>query len=200
MSPKSKEEFEAIRQRSREAIKTTALELFAANGYSNTSISMIAKEAGISKGLMYNYFDSKQQLLHTILEEAVEGGAKALEHLFDSGMDPLEEIVSIVKVSFSMIEGNLQYWKFMTSLALQDDVIADIKVLLEKKQELIIDHIFELFEKVGAENPKLEAYQLGATLDGIMMHYITLKNGYPLDKMEAYIIEDLIRKYKAKEM
>jgi len=37
----------------------TVLQLFANNGYESTSISKIALTAGISKGLMYNYFRAK---------------------------------------------------------------------------------------------------------------------------------------------
>jgi len=40
----------------------TALQLFENNGYESTSISKIALTAGVSKGLMYNYFPSKVAL------------------------------------------------------------------------------------------------------------------------------------------
>jgi len=40
----------------------TALQLFENNGYESISISKIALTAGISKGLMYNYFPSKVAL------------------------------------------------------------------------------------------------------------------------------------------
>ncbi|NJK98866.1 MAG: helix-turn-helix transcriptional regulator [Bacteroidales bacterium] len=41
-----------IRQEKRVLIMETALELFAANGYENTTINQIAKKANISKGLL----------------------------------------------------------------------------------------------------------------------------------------------------
>ena len=53
--PKTKEQFEEIRNKSKAAIIEAALELFANNGFHNTSITQIAKKAGVSKGLMYNY-------------------------------------------------------------------------------------------------------------------------------------------------
>jgi len=60
-----------MRQVSEQAIKQAALELFAHHGYHSTSISQIAKEANVSKGLVYNYFDSKEELLrHIVLEAA----------------------------------------------------------------------------------------------------------------------------------
>ncbi|MEJ2103763.1 MAG: TetR/AcrR family transcriptional regulator, partial [Ignavibacteriaceae bacterium] len=67
MSPRTKDKFEEIRQKSREKIENIALELFALNGYHATSISKIAKSAGISKGLLYNYYESKEQLLNAVI-------------------------------------------------------------------------------------------------------------------------------------
>jgi AcrR family transcriptional regulator len=45
-----------------------ALSAFASKGFSKTSIKDLAKEAGISQGLMYHYFDSKEALLTAVVE------------------------------------------------------------------------------------------------------------------------------------
>ena len=50
MSPRTKDQFEEIRNKSRENIEKIALELFAIKGYHATSVSQIAEKAGISKG------------------------------------------------------------------------------------------------------------------------------------------------------
>jgi AcrR family transcriptional regulator len=60
MSPRTKQQFEDLRKDRRQAILDAALTVFANNGYHSASVSMIAKEAGVSKGLMYNYFESKE--------------------------------------------------------------------------------------------------------------------------------------------
>ncbi|ARP55339.1 transcriptional regulator [Alcaligenes faecalis] len=50
----------------REAILEAAFRLFAHNGYSNTRMSQIASEAGMTQGNLYRYFDSKFLLLYEI--------------------------------------------------------------------------------------------------------------------------------------
>ena len=80
MSPKTKEQYEEIRQRSIAAIKEAALELFAHNGYHSTSITHIHKKAGISKGLLYNYFDGKEDLLHVIIMDVLEMSDQMIGH------------------------------------------------------------------------------------------------------------------------
>jgi len=55
----------------REAILDTALELILKNGYSNTRIIDIADKAGIGKGTVYEYFESKQKLLLDLINTRV---------------------------------------------------------------------------------------------------------------------------------
>ncbi len=59
MSPKSNKQFEEIRKNSRNKILDAAFELFAKQGFHSTSINQIAKQAGVAKGLIYNYFKKK---------------------------------------------------------------------------------------------------------------------------------------------
>jgi AcrR family transcriptional regulator len=69
--PKSEEQLERVREESRERILQTALALFARQGYERTPIRAIAREAGISQGLMYNYFEGKEQLLRAIFARSM---------------------------------------------------------------------------------------------------------------------------------
>ena len=57
------------------------MELFIRQGYHATSISDVAQRAGVSKGLLYNYYEGKEDLLATMVEarirevvEVMEGG------------------------------------------------------------------------------------------------------------------------------
>ena len=54
-------------------IRSTAAALFAANGFSRTSMAELARECGVSKALLYHYFDSKEALLFDILETYLAG-------------------------------------------------------------------------------------------------------------------------------
>jgi AcrR family transcriptional regulator len=52
----------------RDAIIAIAQEVFAANGYAGTSMSLIAARLGGSKGTLYNYFKSKEELFVAVIE------------------------------------------------------------------------------------------------------------------------------------
>src|SRR5215470_7491445 len=53
----------------REQIIDAAMRVFAQKGYGNATNKDIAREAGITPGLIYYYFESKEALLYALLEE-----------------------------------------------------------------------------------------------------------------------------------
>ena len=100
MSPRNKIQNEAIRRASIDRIMDACLELFSRQGFAATSVNQIAKEAGVSKGLIYNYFESKEALIKEIV---LDGMNKFLE-IFDRNKDGIltsEEFIFFIERSFS---------------------------------------------------------------------------------------------------
>jgi AcrR family transcriptional regulator len=89
--PRTKAQNEEIRNKTRKLIIDSSLKLFANKGFHGTSISDIAKAAGISKGLAYNYFESKQKIVEAIFEEAISTGSE-LEKELNSIKNPYKKL------------------------------------------------------------------------------------------------------------
>jgi AcrR family transcriptional regulator len=62
-----------------------ALELFAAQGYANTSVQQIVQAAGVTKGAMYHYFTSKDDLLFAIYERMLSLQKRRLDEITAAG-------------------------------------------------------------------------------------------------------------------
>ncbi|MDQ6786052.1 MAG: TetR family transcriptional regulator [Acidobacteriota bacterium] len=56
----------------REAILRAAVKVFARRGYFNSKVADVASEAGIADGTVYLYFKSKDEILHSIFDRAME--------------------------------------------------------------------------------------------------------------------------------
>jgi len=71
----------------REAILRAAIKVFAGKGYFNSKVADIAAAAGIADGTVYLYFKSKDEILHSIFDRAMEEfiaeGKRELEGLTD---------------------------------------------------------------------------------------------------------------------
>ncbi len=62
-------------------IINSARELFDENGFENVSMADVAKEAEVAKGTVYIYFQSKQEILYSILEPLLLRGSAGLKKI-----------------------------------------------------------------------------------------------------------------------
>ena len=189
MCPKTKEQFAAIRTRSEEKILDAALQLFATKGFKSTSISNIAATAGISKGLMYNYFDSKTDLLRRIVSRAVETGTDIIEDALDRSDLPKEELTHIVLNSVKHVKEYRAYWKLLSSIAHQPEVMAEIQDLVQQNTNWSLQKGIELFSAMGSLDPRTSSMLFSSSLDGMFLHYMHLGNQYPIDLIADTLIE-----------
>jgi AcrR family transcriptional regulator len=90
--PRAKKQFDAMRSATKEKIWKAGLQLFSHKGLAATSIHDIATQAGISVGLMYHYYKSKEDLFTELVEMAVGSAAEATQMLFESSQSPSGKI------------------------------------------------------------------------------------------------------------
>ncbi len=122
MSPRKPSQFKEIREEKRSLIMDTALEHFAKEGFHSTTINHIAKHAGISKGLMYNYFSSKDELLAEIIDRSVS----EMYLYFDADRDGFlsdEEFELFIRKIFKLLKENRSFWRLFFQLMIQKDVM-----------------------------------------------------------------------------
>jgi AcrR family transcriptional regulator len=65
-----------------------SVELFARQGYAQTSVQQIVDEAGVTKGALYHYFASKDDLLFDIYDRLLSLQKAHLEEIVSRGLDP----------------------------------------------------------------------------------------------------------------
>jgi len=121
MSPRTPRQFEEIREEKKTLIMNVALEHFADKGFHATTISHIAKHAGISKGLLYNYFKSKEELL----EEIINRSATEIFYSLDIDRDGIlsdYEFEHFIRNVFSILRENGQFWRLVLGIMLQGGV------------------------------------------------------------------------------
>lgn len=82
----------------REELVAAAVRAFARNGYHGCRISDIAEEAGVSHGLVYHYFSSKEEILETIFRENWGVVAVAIGQIAETDGSAIEEVRKIVSL------------------------------------------------------------------------------------------------------
>jgi len=138
-----------------------ALSLFANEGYAGTSIDRIAKQAGISKGLLYNYFESKEDLVGQIL---LSGVLKITEGIFPENMDS-DRFISDVEKTFNNMRKHKDFYKLYTALSVQPGVAEKLEELSEHYNDKLIP-MGEYFQRKFGEEAANEIRLLSVLMKG----------------------------------
>jgi AcrR family transcriptional regulator len=179
-----------LRSNSKTKIIETSLELFARFGYEKTSIRMIAEEAGISLGLLYNYFKSKEELLQSIFEQ----GMMDIDASFkgeNKSISPYENMEILIRNIFSIIKDHAEFWRLFYSLRIQPFVLESLSKQIKEISSSLNHKFVEHFTTIGSADPESEARIFIATIDGISIHYVIEPNTYPLDR----VVDLLLNQY-----
>ena len=81
-----------------------ALKVFSTKGYASTRMADIAREADMSYGLVYHYFENKEKLFDAIVENWWTGFYDELEMLKKSDMSTEEKLVEIIRYILKVYE------------------------------------------------------------------------------------------------
>jgi AcrR family transcriptional regulator len=152
----------------RRQLLQSATELFATHGYDELSMAKLAREAGISKPLLYHYFPSKRDLFEAVL------GQGAQEHLnriaTDDTLTPVEQLTAAIDAYLSWIEENAgAYEKLLRSAG-----IPEVRELIDRVRDDTATRILTGISPDGPPPPKVRAavrawlwYMDGVCLDWV---------------------------------
>jgi len=188
MTPRTEQQYQEIRESKKNLILDTALELFATEGYYPTSISKIAEQARISKGLIYNYFESKEDIIRTIIHKGIDD----LFKIFDPNKDGVltkDEIRFFIEQMFDIMHRDLQFWRLYFMVFVQPPVLKLVEAKLSDLIQSSLNMLTNHFKSEGYEDPRIEAILLGAILDGTGFHFVMNPENFPVEKIKERIIK-----------
>jgi len=188
MSPREKNKNEQVRQASIENIVNAAAKLFIEVGYLNVTIEQIAKRANISKGLLYNYFSGKEELLKHIIDQILLEMSEFSKQILNT-QNPSLKISLIIKTTFKLLKEKSEFWQTVMPVIIQKAISEKMLLNLRQIFMSLTQDLIQTFKAGGVKNAEMEAYQLGALMDGIALHYFYFsENEYPLDKLEKALL------------
>lgn len=126
-------------------ILDTAMKLFYAKGYEETSMADIAREMNVVPGLCYRYFKSKQELFDISMDQyAKECGKKFLKVMIDDKKSLHERIDNMAKLMMAQ-EGVSEYHDFYHKIG--NEMLHE--QLMIKITQYLIPKVCEEFQKLS---------------------------------------------------
>lgn len=141
-------------------------DVFTRHAYDEVSMAQIAREAGISKALLYHYFPSKQEYFVATLASGAAELRAAVEP--DPSATPLEALSGSLEAYLAWIDGNdVTYRKLMQSAAAVPEVAELVAAVREETARRILDGI-------GTDAPAARAAVRGWLwfVDGVCLDWL----------------------------
>jgi AcrR family transcriptional regulator len=190
-----KEQLEQIHEERRTQIKNAAIQIFAKNGFTGTKMSMISQAAKISHGLLYHYFRSKDELLVSLIKDAIDVSTTEIYQLIDAPMTPLEKMKTLTDAIINA-EG-APVFLLLHNMRNSVDTPEEAKLLLKDYDlNFYIDLLFPLFEEGQSSGEFIagDAKELIATYITVLSGVMVLGTGYPIPRTELLL--PIIQKQK----
>jgi AcrR family transcriptional regulator len=157
-----------VDERRRQLLERGA-ELFARHAYDELSMARIAREAGISKALLYHYFPSKQAYFAATLEQAAAGLAEATTP--DPALPPVEQLARSVDAYLAWVDAHADaYEKLMRSVG----AVPEVREIVDRVRRETADRIVSGIAGDAPPTPELRAAVRGWLwfMDGVLEDWL----------------------------
>lgn len=171
----------------RERIIRKALETFASKGFHTATMAEVARAASVAKGSLYNYFESKEELLKSLILENVGEVDKMIDPNGD-GTVTYEEFFDLIHKVRLWIEENRTFFLLYISVAAQPNVFPLFEKEMWQKINPLMKKLENFFVNNGIADPAAEVRFLDTMLDGMRINYAADPEHFPLDHIEQKII------------
>jgi TetR/AcrR family fatty acid metabolism transcriptional regulator len=187
----------------REAILRAAITVFASNGYFNSKVADIAREAGVADGTVYLYFKSKEDILHSVFDRSVDAAIAEAKKIVETISDPKEKLRRIALLHLERLGGDRDL-----AIVFQVELRGSTKFMEEfsaagfAEYLMLIRTTFEEGQQAGVFRPdlnaKIVAKILFGALDEMATNWILSKRRYKLASMADQVLDIFLNGVNAK--
>lgn len=178
----------------REAILRAAGKVFARNGYFNSKVSDIASEAGIADGTVYLYFKSKEEILHSFFDRAMEEFIAEGKREIENIENPIEKLRRVARLHLEKLGADRDL-----AVVFQVELRGSTKFMQEFSASGFAEYL-EIIRQTIADgqdqgifrkdiHPITIAKILFGALDEMVTNWILSKNHYDLAPMADTVLE-----------
>jgi AcrR family transcriptional regulator len=160
---------QAMREQAREAILAAALEVFGASSFTQGTTADIAAKAGVSKGLVFNYFPTKEALLQGLVEKMLGESLDFWDAQTWHG-PPAEQLTAWIDTAIAQVLRRPDFYRLYFSLSLQPGGSAAVDAALASLEPRLSQYLARaqaLMERLGSSDPSSDARLLQCAINGL---------------------------------
>ncbi len=154
--------------RCREAILSAAAELFAHNGYENTSMKRISEHAELSVGKLYSHFEGKEEILRALIVRHIDELQSVTDGVRNPGDAPMERVRKTLAAATAYMKEHPEV--FLVYLNENPLILGGlVKEEISKKRETLMDDLAEAMDRgdIPAGAPAILATVMMSAVQGL---------------------------------
>lgn len=172
----------------KERILDVARLLLSKEGYRNFSLRKVARDVGVSATSVYLYFESKDHLVHTLMEESIDHLNRELKEVAGRQLEPIQKLEALAHqyVHFALQHSKEYHIIYMVG---SDEMARYPKEKFRKARqgyEIVTQTIKEGVDRglLDETQPRIAAYTFWAQLHGIMSVVLSKRLDNRIDQDE----------------
>src|SRR5690606_34808659 len=148
--------------------------------------------AGISKGLMYNYFKSKVYVLHELMIGMMDALMCEYMPIKPGEKFTEKDIVNFINIGIDLVKEKPHFWKLYFSIFVQPEVMAIILDKMLEMSEPYMAGLIGYFKDKGIKNPEVMMKYFSAVMDGIQLHIMLDPENFPAEEVKKLLIKQFV--------
>ena len=196
-----------MRKTKEEALKTkanilkSAMKVFLKNGYSEASLTEIAKTAGYTRGALYWHFEDKSEILEVLVSKFHDRFLYKQDEILCSTVDPMQKISEIININFLELYRNKEFRDFIELTWFKTEIDQHAGLLQGKAAitKIFNDTITQLFVEAAEEclikeeiNPEMAALTITSLINGVYRGYFVMPDKLKAEKAGKLLIENYL--------
>ena len=190
---------EDLRTRRETQITRAAYEIIAKNGYEHITVQDIADHAGFSKGIVYYYFKSKDDVMVSLFGSIIAVIDKKFAEVRRESPDPREQLKNVIRISLDIVHENIEFYRVIMVFWTQihhREFMKEINARLFSHWRREIKKILEMGIATGVFKPDLvphtTASSIIAMVLGVSLQYLFDSGVFDFTEMTDRVVEEVL--------
>ena len=196
-----------MRKTKAEALKTranilkSAMQVFLKKGYSQASLTEIAKNAGYTRGAVYWHFEDKSEILEVLVAKFHDRFLYKQDEILCSSVDSMQKIKEVININFLELYRNKEFRDFIELTWFKTEIDHHAGLLEGKTAitKIFNDTITQLFKDASQEclikeeiDPEVAALLITSLINGIYRGYFVFPDKLKTEEAGKSLIEDYL--------
>ncbi|HXV74321.1 MAG TPA: TetR/AcrR family transcriptional regulator [Sphingomonadales bacterium] len=156
------------------AIMEAALEIFSEKGFSATRLDEVAARAGVAKGTLYLYFDSKKDIFKKVVETALKTNVEPLEKKFEAHAGATQDFLNEMFEFFGKLLSENRIGVMPKLIITEAGHFPDLAAYYRDKVVLRIHRLFTHVIERGIERGEFRKVDAAASARILMAPFLML--------------------------